>query len=197
MDVAKVRSRPTAEYEEQEVERKIVKEKPEPPQPDMRHKSCWPLPGGREKYIPRLLAILEQIRRAHPSLDDLAEWASEQFGAGDWMKGAIDRCVLYPGLASNPDELSLTPTGSRYLETRDPDIVVEGFAKNILGFKEMLTWLGEKPMSKDELLNAFNKLGAGWKKIDQVTHRLNWLMALGWVSEQKHTRPREYALSRS
>ena len=48
-----------------------------------------------------------------------------------------------------------------------------------MGVKEMLLWLREGALSMDELLKRFGR----WQRMNQVTHRVDWLRALGVISK--------------
>ena len=184
-----------------EVDRQLSQPGPGPipgPEPgeDNRYMSCWPLPGGKRQFVSCLTAILEQIADRGPSLNDLTAWAKQEFECGDWMKGAIRVCVLNTQLVHNRKGLlELAQAGQHFLQTGDTKIVGQAFVKHIWGVKEMLLWLENRSMTKEELYEAYSNHGASWRNMDQVIHRLNWLTALGWVWEDKRGRPCRYVLS--
>jgi hypothetical protein len=146
----------------------------------------WPLPGGEKKYLEVLTEILVKVRDESPSFDSLASWVSERFGSRvEWTRSSLRATVFNMGLARKNENgiCELTEEGRRFLETRDLNLVIECLRNNICGIDEMLSWIGEKPMTVDELYRKFMELKISWKGDSQVRFRLLWLKALKVVGE--------------
>lgn len=148
------------------------------------YKALWPLPGGLENYLETLWEILSKIRESKLTRRELSAWVSKRFRMGRWTEGALRTCIIYMSLAVDRGGfLHLTEDGVRFLETRDKRVILNSLYRNIWGIKEMLSWLMEQPMTKEELFERFKSIGATWKRDGQVGYRLLWLRALGVVGK--------------
>jgi hypothetical protein len=159
-----------------------------------KYKSVWPLPGGKSLFLQNLLEILGEIIR-NPTLDDLIEWVKLKYRVGDWAKNAVIDCVIYPGLAVLKDNrLALSKPGETFFQTKNPNIIGDSFVKNIWGIAEMLSWLDQDTLTLEELIWKFNSIGAGWESGHQVQYRLDWMVAVGYIREDKNSRPKRYRI---
>ncbi len=175
------------------VEERVVDWMAEKPYHDkVRTTTFWPLPGGWENYMQNLMKILKKIHDM-PRFDELADWAKEEFKTeADWTKRAIRIILVYTRLAEEVDgSLRLTERGQRLLESQDPRIVLDSLLENIWGVREILLWLGERPLSKEEIFKRCRDLGVNWEKQSQVGYRLMWLNALGYIERKG----RDYTLT--
>ena len=183
--IYKIRTKPEKEAEEVE-EHPIVQLEPRrtrrrrPPPSNGRHLSLWPLPGGWKQFVPTLIKMLEVVKSESPTFDEMKKWGLRELGASDaYMTGSI-RNVSYMGFLKIKGEvITLTEEGQELLETKNKDIILRSLIKNIWGVKEMLLWLREGALSMDELSKRFGR----WQRMNQVTHRVDWLRALGVISK--------------
>jgi hypothetical protein len=165
---------------------------------DQRYRSVWPLPGERVLLLDNLAVILNEIEQQNLTMEELVHWFQKYFKVGNWANNSIVACVFYPGFAKRiQNHVVLTELGRDYLTGRDTSLVVNALRKSFWGIEELLSWLEEQPMTMDQLQIRFNSIGAGWKKIDQIRYRLNWLLAAGLVGSEPGSRPARYTIIRS
>lgn len=147
-----------------------------------RKKSFWPLPGEPVTWIEKLKELLAKIRDEHHTLETLAEWAENQYQKGKWMKKSLQVALLYTGLAEERDGgLKLSNVGAKFLESNDPEVVLDALITNIWGIREVMFWLKEGATDVNQLFERCIGYGVSWRRSNQVYHRLQWLSALGAV----------------
>jgi len=152
-----------------------------------RYMAFWPLPGRWEDYVQNLVRILEKIKESKLTIDELASWASNQFGSKlEWTKNAIMIIIVHTSVVSSMENgaLRLSEAGQKFLNTKDNEVILDRFLQSIWGMKEILIWLKERPLTLEEVFVNCKSFGAPWKRNYQVGFRLRWLRALGVIDRR-------------
>ncbi len=148
--------------------------------------ALWPLQGGAQNYLPTLLAYLDEIGSSRPTIDDLTTWVMKNYPTvkSRGVVTSIVRTVLHQLRLVRfvDDRIMLSETGEALRLTRSPEDLMAALRARIFGVNEILTWLGEGPMTIDAVLDRMRKsLRVTWETDIQVRHRLDWLAAAGAV----------------
>lgn len=150
---------------------------------DGRALSVWPLPGGRQAWKGALDRMVQFVATAGPTMAEAVSWliddfesvSSEKVARGYWQ-------VLKSfGLVETDGEhLALTTEGATYIRDRSARLLLEFAERNVLGMRELLGYLDERPHTPAEILERMrSELGVTWQTDLQVGFRLGWLENLG------------------
>jgi hypothetical protein len=86
------------------------------------------------------------------------------------------------------DRFSLSDQAQKFLESDDTSIVYSVLNSKVLGFDDILYWLGQGQMTKDDakrkLMDKYPYLT--WDTHTQTYYRLTWLMSLGYVQNMQY-----------
>ncbi|MGI8790635.1 MAG: restriction endonuclease [Actinomycetota bacterium] len=150
--------------------------------------SLWPLPGGRKNWKATLKAMLKQVSRNQPTLQEAALWLVESFESMASEKGARGywKVPRQMGLVElSGEQLSLTPVGAKYLADENDAYLLDHLLATIAGFSEILNRLEQGPATEEELWDFLKeKLGVTWERVAQVHYRCGWLENLGKARKQ-------------
>lgn len=160
-----------------------------------KYPSFWPFPGGVENFVESLNKALAFIRNNKPSEEQMTKWFFASFPKvkkrGN-IRGYISVTLRHSGLVViNRNGITLSEDGKKYLDKPDSKLLFKILDNNVLGFKEALTVLAEKPLNLDEFHKALMKElephGVKWTEAHgQPYWRVNWLRALGFVALSGH-----------
>lgn len=84
-------------------------------------------------------------------------------------------------LKAQGHELILTPRGEAFLESGDPDEVLDWMITKILGFDNLLHGLAHSPMANRDAILFLRKVNPGWTKDFTPSSLIGWLRALKLV----------------
>ncbi|WP_270922669.1 McrB family protein [Pseudomonas aeruginosa] len=84
-------------------------------------------------------------------------------------------------LHAEGNKLQLTPRGEAYLETGDPDEVIDWMITRILGFDNLLHAFMQNPMPGSQAVLALQKVNPGWTSDFAPNVLINWLRTLQLV----------------
>lgn len=79
------------------------------------------------------------------------------------------------------NDLQLTPRGEAFLESGDPDDVIDLMITRILGFDNVLYELQAAPLTTHDVILVLRKANPGWTSNFAPTSLINWLRALKLV----------------
>jgi len=84
--------------------------------------------------------------------------------------------------------LRLTPRGEAFLDSGDPDEVIDWMITRVLGFDNLLHALAQEPMLSRQAVLMLRQVNAGWTSDFAPTALINWLRNLQLVEldAQKH-----------
>jgi hypothetical protein len=148
----------------------------------------WPLPGGRERYVPTLLAFLDQVGSQTPTIDQMTKWVLQNFEKVTKQKVVLSylRSVLYSmGLIEfDGERVVLTEEGELLRKDRTNAAVLRALRANILGVSEILDLLAEAPADTKQIhAHLVSKLELSWETEYQVRFRLDWLDACSAIEK--------------
>ncbi len=114
----------------------------------------------------------------------LTQWAAQRYETKPgWTERSLRIILIYTGLVEISDKiLKLSERGAKYLESDDPEVVLDALIDRIWGIREIVFWLKDGADVK-ELLDRCNRYGVAWRKQSQIIYRLQWLMVLGMVKK--------------
>ncbi len=146
----------------------------------------WPLPGGRHVYFETLLAFLDYINNAEPTVDEMTDWVKQHYEKVTKNKVVLSylRNVLYTmgAIDFDGERVALTPDGKHLQTSRKSEDVVTLLKDNIVGVEEILAALAAKPQDTDALWGYLVKtLNLSWETDQQTRYRLHWLEACGAI----------------
>lgn len=81
-------------------------------------------------------------------------------------------------LHADDQKLKLTPRGEAFLESADPDEVIDWMITRILGFDNLLYALKQNPLPNSEALIVLKKANPGWTSTFAPGVLINWLRSL-------------------
>jgi hypothetical protein len=161
----------------------------------LKFKSFWPLPGGIENFVESLKKALTYIRNNKPTEEQLTKWFFDTFPDVTKernVRSYINNTLKHSGLLIiDRTGITLSQDGNKYLEHPDNKFLFQTLDKNVLGFSEMLTLLGNKPCNLQELHKALIKelepYHVQWTTAyGQPYWRVNWLRSMGFVTVRGH-----------
>lgn len=149
---------------------------------DQRSKGVLPLAGGNEQYLNTLAWILECCRDHDLDAEALRQRYATAYELNlDVAYAHLTALRRYGLLEDSNSRRVATATSRRWLETRQPDLVIGTMQANVRFIGEMLE-LTEKPRSKKALLQLANgRYGFTLRTSAQVDFRLGWLRSAGFV----------------
>jgi len=157
--------------------------------------SFWPLPGGIENFVESLRKALTYIRDDKPTEEQLVRWFFDTFPdlkkEGN-VRSYINNTLKHSGLlVIERTGITLSEDGRQYLEHRDNKFLFQTLDKNVLGFIETLTLLGNNSYTLQELHKALTKelesYHVRWTTAyGQPYWRVNWLRSMGFVTIRGH-----------
>jgi hypothetical protein len=147
------------------------------------YRSLWPLPGGNQAYVtalekllphasdqPTTAAFIIRLQQEFPQVESLAT-----------ANGYIRVLVALGFIELGGGQVSLTPTGREFVETRNVELVREALRTRVVGVKELLAELEDGPRTMEQLQQVLTELGLAWETNAQVGWRLHWLESVGLV----------------
>lgn len=146
---------------------------------DSRARSLWPLPGGRHAWKFSLDRMLRFVASAAPTMAEAVAWmlrdfplvSSTKVARGYWQVPKSFGLVETDG-----ERLALTTEGATYLKDASPELLLASATRKVLGIKELLDYLAERPHTMEQLLERMRTdLGVAWETDIQVGYRLGWL----------------------
>ena len=150
---------------------------------DDRVRTFWPLPGGRKAWKSSLDQMLQFVAEQAPRMVDAVEWMIRSFGAVTSEKVARSYWRVPKSLGmlqTDGERLALTAEGAEYLKDRSPVVLLQIILSKVLGVREVLQYLSERPHTMEELLARLQaELGVEWETDTQVLWRVGWLEVLG------------------
>lgn len=81
-------------------------------------------------------------------------------------------------LRAQGSDLQLTPRGEAFLESGDPDEVVDWMITRVLGFDNLLHALGHSPLSTQQANELLRKVNPGWTTNFAPSALVGWLRSL-------------------
>jgi 5-methylcytosine-specific restriction protein B len=81
-------------------------------------------------------------------------------------------------LRAQGGELQLTPRGEAFLESGDPDEVIDWMITRVLGFDYLLSELHKGPITTRDAILVLRKVNPGWASDFAPTSLINWLRNL-------------------
>ncbi len=84
-------------------------------------------------------------------------------------------------LHADDQKLKLTPRGEAFLESADPDEVIDWMITRILGFDNLLHALKKNPLPNSQALLVLKKVNPGWTSDFAPGVLINWLRSLQLV----------------
>jgi len=138
------------------------------------------------EYSDKLIQILSRIRDEKLTLDDVVKMVRRRGLSFRVAKQRIRTPLILCGLVDIDKNgyLHLTDRGKRFLQSKSKKVILEGFERNVWGFKEIKEVLSEKELSINGVLRELRRRGARWRKMHQVRRRLRYLMLLGAVERK-------------
>ncbi|MEN1579725.1 hypothetical protein AAIH51_15060 [Pseudomonas aeruginosa] len=91
-------------------------------------------------------------------------------------------------LHAEGNKLQLTPRGEAFLDSGDPDEVIDWMITRILGFDNLLHALMQNPMPSSQAVLALQKVNPGWTSDFAPNVLINWLRTLQLVELDKQKR---------
>jgi Restriction endonuclease/HB1, ASXL, restriction endonuclease HTH domain len=146
----------------------------------------WPLPGGRHAYFQTLLAFVDYINDAQPTVDEMTDWVKKHYEKVTKNKVVLSylRNVLYSiGVIDfDGERIVLTEQGKHVHRSRKPEDVVTLMKDNIVGVEEILAAVTAKPQHTGALSEHLVKtLKLSWETDQQTRYRLHWPEACGAI----------------
>jgi restriction endonuclease Mrr/predicted transport protein len=155
---------------------------------DDRARTLWPLPGGRKAWKGSLDAMLQFVAEKAPRMVEAVEWVISNFSgvSSERVARSYWQVPRSFGLVHTDGErLALTAEGADYLKDRLADLLLQIATVKVLGIREMLQFLSERPLTPEEILDRLQSdLGLEWETDVQVGWRLGWLEVLGAITHQ-------------
>ncbi len=142
--------------------------------------AIWPMPGGNGQWRVSLDAMLEHVRSAGPTLNEMKTWILDAFPSVNSLKtatGYIQSVLRALELVEfNGGSVVLTAEGSAYLDAASDARLAQILRRRIAGIDELEALCGESPRSAEELASAVPAMiGATWATPTQIKARLRWL----------------------
>lgn len=155
---------------------------------DDRVRTFWPLPGGRKAWKSSLDQMLQFVAEQAPRMVDAVEWMIRSFGAVTSEKVVRSYWRIPKSLGmlqTDGERLALTAEGAEYLKDRSSVVLLQIILSRVLGVREVLQYLSERPHTTEELLARLQaELGVEWETDNQVLWRAGWLEVLGAASHE-------------
>lgn len=141
-----------------------------------------PLAGGNEQYLKTLAWVLECCRDHELDAEALRQRYAAAFGLNlDVAYAHLTALRRYVLLEDTGGRRVATAQSARWLETRQPAIVIGTMHANVRFVGELLDLI-EQPHSKEFLRQQANgRYGFDWKKSAQIDFRLGWLRSAGFA----------------
>ena len=152
-------------------------------------KAIWPLPRGMRDYVLTLREILEKITEENPRIDHLVLWFKNKY---NWSNGparyglrVVNKCLGF--IQEIGGRLKLTPVAEEFLRTGENRLILDALRRRVLGFDEILSMLAEgQRLSLTEIhKELLERCNLNWKTTIQTMYRLNWLISLGYVDNER------------
>lgn len=147
------------------------------------YRSLWPLPGGNQAYAHALEKLLP-LAADQPTAGEFIRRLQQEFPQVESIataNGYIRVLVALGFIELASGQVSLTPAGREFVETRDIRLVHEALRARIVGVRELLAELDDGPRTMQELQQVLSELGLAWETNAQVGWRLHWLESVGLV----------------
>jgi hypothetical protein len=141
------------------------------------YRSLWPLPGGNQAYVVALEKLLP-LAGDQPTTADFISRLQQQFPQVESLataNGYIRVLVALGFVELSGGQVSLTPAGRDFVETRDIELVREALRVRVVGVNELLAELENGPRTMEQLQQVLTELGLAWETNSQVGWRLHWL----------------------
>lgn len=150
---------------------------------DDRVRTFWPLPGGRKAWKSSLDQMLQFVAEQAPRMVEAVEWMIRNFGGVTSEKVARGYWRVPKSLGmvqTDGERLALTAEGAEYLKDRSSVVLLQIALSKVLGLREVLQYISERPHTMEELLARLQaELGVEWETDTQVLWRVGWLEVLG------------------
>jgi predicted transport protein len=158
------------------------------PHHDGRARSLWPLPGGRLAWKGSLDQMLQYVASEAPTMAEAVAWMIQDFptvSSDKVTRGYWQVPKSFGLVEADGERLTLTMEGAAYLKERSSRLLLEAATSNVLGFRELLDYLAERPHTPAEVLDRMRaELGVSWETDIQVGFRLGWLENMGIATAQ-------------
>ncbi len=148
------------------------------------YRSLWPLPGGNQAYVAALEKLLP-LAGDQPTATEFTSRLQREFPQVESLATASGyaRVLVALGLIEiNSGQISLTPTGREFAETRNVELVRGALRSRIVGVKELLEELEQGPRTMEQLQQVLADLGLAWETTAQLGWRLHWLESVELVT---------------
>lgn len=152
--------------------------------PDERRMSTDRFYGGTSDRLRILRNFLEFVDATHPSREAAREWLFENApGSSEgFARRNIDFLITAQILDDETDELRAGPAGKRYLRSRDPVDLYDGFTSGVKGFETILEALVDDPMTDEEIAECLRDAFPDYEIPVAVAQRhREWLQVLGFL----------------
>ena len=153
--------------------------------------SVWPVPGGQHKHLENLSKVCSWVKKGGLSFDELVTSVGTELNISPvYARNCMDFLRKAGVLQSNDNGMLQLPEQiSRWMRTKDDNILISVIHSNIRFVGEMLAELDE-PKSVQELHDlAAKKYGFNWKaNYQEVDNRRNWLMSAKLVEHLSDNR---------
>ena len=131
----------------------------------------------------RLLRVVEYVNNK-PTKDELRNFMREGYPAKKEGSISIEINSIekeFNAIKALEDRYSLTDTGKKLLETRNPDAVREWLLTRILGPDHVLVALGKRACTKQDVTELLQRVNPGWTSKFAPDQMVSWLRALNVV----------------
>jgi len=143
------------------------------------------LPGPAEGWWAGLLAWLDRIE-SHPSTcDEFVKWALETSSAAE-SEEYVHSCLRSLKTLIRRDDqcIGLTADGRSILRSKDRAELLRHSVARVRGFDDILGLDPRREYSTDDVLQYLRARGFTWRRPNQASVRLKWLVACG-VAEKR------------
>jgi hypothetical protein len=147
------------------------------------YRSLWPLPGGNQAYVAALEKLLPHAAD-QPTTHDFIGRLQQEFPQVESIataNGYIRVLVALGFVEVDSGQMSLTPAGRQFVETRDVELVRDALRERVVGVKELIDALEQEPRTMDELQAVLAEAGLAWETKAQLGWRLHWLESVELV----------------
>lgn len=150
-----------------------------------KHRSLWPLRGGRTNYVRTMWEVLTAVSDSEPTLDQFVQWMIDTYELVKSRKTAKNYIVMVrlAGLIeSREGRFALTPDGAAALASGEADALYRVMDANIAGIAETLERVHQSLVTPEEMRLHLNEiLGTEWEVDAQAGWRLQWLESFGKI----------------
>jgi restriction system protein len=148
------------------------------------YRSLWPLPGGNQAYVTALEKLLP-LASDQPTTTEFISRLQREFPQVESIataNGYIRVLVALGFVEVSSGQISLTPGGRAFVETKDVELVRAALRERVVGVKELLAELEKGSRTMEQLQQVLTDLGLAWETNAQLGWRLHWLESVGLVS---------------